>query len=288
MKRILITGMDSYIGTNVEKWLSDPLYEYQVDTIDMKSASWKEKSFTDYDAVFHVAGIAHVSSDVKMKELYFRVNRDLAVETAKKAKEDGVGQFIFMSSLIVYGDSGKVGREKIISVNTKEKPADFYGESKLQAEKGILPLAEDCFKVAIIRPPMIYGKGSKGNYRRLSGLARKIPIFPNIKNCRSMLYIDNLCEFVRLLIENESNGIFFPQNKEYVSTSKMVQEMAACHNKRLHLTKLFNPIIYLCAGFVGILNKVFGNLAYAKEMSDDWDFRYCVVDFEESIKQSEG
>lgn len=287
MKKILITGSGSYIGTNVERWLSRFTGDYQVDTVDMKAASWKEKSFAGYEVVFHVAGIAHVSADPKLKELYFSVNRDLVIETAKKAKQDGVRQFIFMSSLIVYGNSGKIGKQRMISAKTKETPADFYGESKLQAEQGILPLADSDFKVAVIRPPMIYGKDSKGNYRRLSHLAQKLPFFPGIQNCRSMLYIDNLCEFIRLLIEEGQGGIFFPQNKEYVSTSEMVKVIAACHGRKLHLTKLFNPAIYICAGFAGTVNKVFGNLAYEKEMSDYWEYRYCVVDFEESIRQTE-
>lgn len=288
MKKILITGKGSYIGTSVENWLLKTPGVYQVDTVDMKDDNWKTVSFSGYDVVFHVAGIAHVSADPKMKELYFSVNRDLAIETAKKARAEGVKQFIFMSSIIVYGNSARVGKEKWISFDTKEQPADFYGQSKLEAERGMLPLENESFKVAVIRPPMIYGKGSKGNYRRLSSLARKAPIFPNIKNCRSMLYIDNLCEFVRLLIEHEGSGIFYPQNREYVATSEMVRVIAACHNKKLHLTGIFNPAIRVCGRFVGIMNKVFGNMAYKKEMSEYWEYQYCVVDFEESIRRTEG
>lgn len=287
MKKVLITGSGSYIGTSVEKWLERVPGAYQIKTVDMKEESWREQSFAGYDTVFHVAGIAHVSADPKKKELYFKVNKELAIETAEKAKKDGVKQFIFMSSLIVYGNSGKVGRKRMISYNTKEAPVDFYGESKLQAEQGMLPLADNNFHVAVIRPPMIYGRGSKGNYPRLSKLARKLPFFPRIQNCRSMLYIDNLCEFIRLVIDHESGGIFFPQNREYVSTSEMVKAIAECHNKKMHLTVFFNPFLYACAGFVGTVNKVFGNMAYEKEMSDDWDFAYCVADFKESVKQTE-
>lgn len=288
MKKILITGKESYIGTNVESWLLRTSGMYQVDTIDMKDDNWKTVSFSEYDVVFHVAGIAHVSADPKMEKLYFAVNRDLTIETAKKARAEGVKQFIFMSSIIVYGNSARVGKEKKISFDTKEQPADFYGQSKLEAERGILPLESESFKVAVIRPPMIYGKGSKGNYRRLSALARKVPIFPDIKNCRSMLHIDNLCEFVKLLIEHESSGIFYPQNREYVTTGEMVKAIALCHNKKLHLTGIFNPAIRVCGRFAGIINKVFGSMAYEKEMSEYWGYQYCVVDFEESIRRTEG
>lgn len=288
MKRILITGADSYIGCSVEKWLQNSEAEYQTDTVDMRGEDWKNKSFAGYDAVFHVAGIAHVSADPKLQDLYFSVNTNLTIAAAKKAKAEGVRQFIFMSSIIVYGNSARIGKEKRIGKETQPAPADFYGQSKLEAEWGINALADETFKVAVIRPPMIYGKGSKGNYVRLSKMARKIPFFPDIKNTRSMLHIDNLCEFVRLLAESGEGGTFYPQNREYVTTAEMVKAIALYHHKKMHLTKLFQPALYVAGGFVGLINKVFGSMAYEKEMSAHWDYAYCVVDFEESIKRTEG
>jgi UDP-glucose 4-epimerase len=196
MKKILITGANSYIGTSLEKWLERYPDRYSIDTVDMRSDEWKEKDFSKHDVVFHVAGIAHVSSDPKMEDLYYKVNRDLTIETAKKAKIEGVKQFIFMSSIIVYGDSSNINRKKVIDKNTVPLPSNFYGNSKLQAEDGIRPLESDDFKVVILRPPMIYGKGSKGNYPKLAKMAQKLPVFPDIDNKRSMLHVDNLCEFI--------------------------------------------------------------------------------------------
>lgn len=288
VKKILITGADSYIGTSVEKWLLQYGNAYCIDTLDMKNSNWEQTSFSGYDVVFHVAGIAHVSTDPNMKEQYYLVNRDLTIKTAKKAKLDGVKQFIFMSSIIVYGNSGRIGQEKIITPSTKENPADFYGESKLMAEQGILPLCDDSFHIVIVRPPMIYGKDSKGNYRKLSRFAKRLPFFPNIPNTRSMLHIDNLCEFIRLSIDNQLSGTYYPQNKEYVSTSNMVKAIAAVSHKKLHLTKIFNPALYVMGYFIGTINKVFGNMAYIKEMSEYDGLSYRVVDFEESIKRTEG
>src|SRR5690554_6731837 len=103
MRRVLITGQNSYIGTSVERWLLRDPDKYKVDTIDMKDGSWKEKDFSQYDVVFHVAGIAHIKETSENQDLYYKVNRDLAYETAQKAKEDEVGQFIFLSSMSVYG-----------------------------------------------------------------------------------------------------------------------------------------------------------------------------------------
>jgi len=284
MKRILITGANSYIGTSFEKWVARWPEEYQVDTIDTKNGEWQELDFSPYDVVFHVAGVAHVSSDPKMENLYYKVNRDLTIEIAEKAKSQFVKQFIFMSSIIIYGDSS--GSKRVIDINTVPAPSNFYGNSKLQAEQGIKRLETADFKIAILRPPMIYGKGSKGNYPRLSNLAKKTPIFPNIDNERSMLHIDNLCEFIKVIIDHEETGVYFPQNKEYVKTSELVKTIAEVHGEKLWMTKLFNPLLRLTFG-IGIINKVFGNLVYEKSISDYDKANYRIRTFRESIELTE-
>lgn len=283
MKKILITGKNSYIGTSFEKWLSKEPNQYQIDTIDMKDGSWKEHDFSPYDVVFHVAGIAHVSADPKLKDLYYQVNTDLAIETAKKSKEEGVKQFIFMSSIIVYGDSNR--KQTIITRETKANPSNFYGDSKLQAELGISPLADDKFKVVILRPPMIYGKDSKGNYPRLSKFAQKSPIFPDFKNKRSMLHIDNLTEFLKQVIDHEATGLFFPQNKEYVCTSELVKTIAEVHGNKIILTKVFNPFIKLLFNVL-VINKMFGDLVYDKGISN-YNFIYNEQEFISTVKKTE-
>jgi nucleoside-diphosphate-sugar epimerase len=260
MKKVLITGKNSYVGKSLEKWLGKYPERYLIDSISLRDDLWKEKDFSGYDVVFHAAGIAHVSSNPKMEDLYYKVNRDLTIETAKKVKAEGVRQFIFMSSIIVYGDSSR--DKRVIDKSTVPTPNNFYGNSKLQAEEGIKPLESDTFKMVIIRPPMIYGRGSKGNYPKLAKVAQKLPIFPDYDNHRSMLHIDNLCEFIRIIIDNEDSGLFFPQNSDYVKTSELVKLIAEVHGKKVVLTKLFNPILK-----VGIVNKVFGNLVYEKNMS---------------------
>lgn len=280
MKKILITGANSYIGTSFERWVSQYPDRYKVDTVDMKDGSWRDKDFSYYDVVFHVAGLAHVKETKKNCELYYIINRDLAYETAKKAKEEGVKQFIFLSTMSVYGmDKG------IIYENTPLNPKSHYGKSKLQAEKLILQLEDDNFKIVILRPPMVYGKGCKGNYPKLSKAAQILPIFPDIENERSMLHIDNLCEFIRLMIDNEERGLFFPQNAEYVKTSEMVRLIAEVHGKKIRLTKVFNPIIKMMYG-INVVNKVFGNLVYDKNISV-YKENYNVNQFIDSIRKTE-
>jgi len=287
VKKILITGANSYIGTSFENYMKQWADECQVDTVDMIGGAWRSKSFSGYDTVFHVAGIAHVSKDPKMEDLYFWVNRDLTIETAQKAKNDGVKQFVFMSSIIVYGESIKIGPANCIAKQTPPAPSSFYGESKLQAEAGILPLQCEDFNVAIIRPPMIYGNGCKGNYQMLSKIARKLPIFPAIKNCRSMLYIGNLCEFLRLLMNGTESGLFFPQNDEYVCTCDMVKRIGQAHNKKIRLIRLLNPLVKLAGLFIGTAGKAFGNLQYDRELSR-YHTPYCKFNFAESIDITEG
>lgn len=290
MKRILITGAGSYIGTSVDLYLAQWPERYRVDTVDMVDSSWREKSFTGYDVVFHVAGIAHSDTgnvSEERKTLYYRVNTDLTVETAQKAKHEGVKQFIFMSSAIVYGDSAPIGRNKVITADTPLAPANFYGDSKVQAEKGILPLSDDDFKVVVLRPPMIYGPGSKGNYPVLSKLARKLPVFPAVDNRRSMLFVGNLAEFVRLMIENQETGIFWPQNGEYSNTTELVRLIAGIHGKKLLVISGFGWALKLLSHVTGLVDKAFGSMCYDQTLSDyQEDYRRYTL--EESIKLTEG
>ena len=288
MKKVLITGANSYIGTSFENYVMQ-CHDYQIDTVDMIDGKWRDKSFSEYDSVFHVAGIAHSDTgkvSEERKQFYYQINTDLTIETAEKAKADGVGQFIFMSSSIVYGDSAPIGKPKRITCDTPVAPANFYGDSKVQAENGLLKLADESFHVVILRPPMIYGKGSKGNYPQLSKFAQKLPLFPYIKNERSMLYIGNLTEFVKLMIDNNESGIFYPQNAEYVATSEMVQVIAQAHGKKIRLVKGTTVPLKAMSHVTGLVNKAFGNLSYDMSMSE-YKENYRKFSFEESIRQTE-
>ncbi len=289
MKKILITGANSYIGTSFEDYMKQ-FDGYQVDTVDMIDGSWKNKSFSGYDAVFHVAGIAH--SDFgkiseERKSLYYKINTELAIETAQKAKSEGVRQFVFMSSASVYGESAPIGKSKVITRNTKVSPSNCYGDSKVQAELGINKLVDSDFKVAILRPPMIYGPDCKGNYPTLSKFANKLPIFPYVKNERSMLFVGNLVEFIRLVIDNEDEGVFFPQNGEYSNTSEIVRIISNTNGKKLVMVKGFGWALKILSHVTGMVNKAFGNLSYDLELSKYRD-NYQIYSLEDSIKHTEG
>lgn len=282
-KKILVLGKTSYIGESFIQWLAKYGDFYEVESVSSRNNEWKNISFNNYDVILHVAGIAHVSNDSKLEDMYYEVNTNLTLEVAKKAKNEGVKQFIFMSSMIVYGDRRK--HQGPITVETIPAPSNPYGDSKLQAEKGLQALANNDFKVAIIRPPMIYGNGSKGNYPRLAKLAQKFPLFPNFDNKRSMLFIDNLSEFIKNIVDFQEEGTFFPQNKDHVKTSDMVLEISKIHKKKHYQTKMFNPLIKSLRR-INTINKVFGDLYYESSISQ-YDFDYQNVSLTESIKLTE-
>ena len=282
MKRILITGANSFVGTNIEKWLIREPEQFQVDTVDTMNEAWKKADFTKYDVVFHVAGIAHVNPKLEMAPLYYKVNRDLTIEIANWAKEHGVKQFIYMSSKIVYHASKSL-KGDWVRKDTKPDPNDFYGDSKLQAEKGLKGLQCNTFKVAIIRPPMIYGPGNKGNLPRLGWLAQKTPVFPAWHNKRSMLHVVNLAEFVKQITVREMSGTFFPQNAEYADTVEIVRLFAKEHGHKVWISRLFNPLVWLGAKFLPAIPKMFSDSYYVQEMSK-MDFDYQVISFEEDWK----
>ena len=290
MKRILITGIGSYIGSHVKAYLEQWPERYQVEMISLRTDDWRQRSFAGFDAVLHAAGIVHQpksKDDPSQAELYDRVNHLLAVEVAEKAKCEGVGQFLFLSTEAVYGIHAPMGKVITITKDTPLHPADNYGISKAKAEEGIGALRDDTFKVVILRPPMIYGKGCKGNYQTLAKLARKLPAFPLIENQRSMLYIDNLCEFIRLLVEDEADGLFCPQNEEYVSTSDMVNRIAHLNGRGILMVWGFGWALKLLRPMTGMVDKAFGSLCYDRSLSD-YPKNYCVKSFDESIAETEG
>lgn len=255
MKHILIAGAGSYIGDSFKEFLSQWPDEYKVDVIGTKGLDPKPEMFEGIDAIFCVAGIAHIKETSENRHLYFDVNRDLVVEIAKAAKAAGVKQFILLSSMSVYGL--EVGR---ITKDMEPKPMTAYGESKLQADEEIKKLEDGSFKFCCLRPPMVYGKNCTGNYQALRKFALKSPVFPRINNKRSMIFIGNLCEFVKRCIDFERSGLFFPQNAEYTNTSEMVKQIAEEHGKQIRLTKVFNWALKIAP--VNVVKKVFGSLTY--------------------------
>lgn len=281
MKKVLITGAGSYVGESVRRYILAKEPSYQIDAVDTMGDNWKKADYSQYDVVFHVAGIAHVNADPKMEPLYYKVNRDLTIAVAKYAKACGVKQFIFMSSQIVFHESQSLKAE-VLTRDTKPAPNGFYGDSKLQAENGLHELESEDFKVCILRPCMIYGPNAKGNFPRLAKLATKTPVFPAWHNKRSMLYIDNLAEFVLQAIKRELVGTFYPQNRELADTVEIIRYFAKAAGHKVWITRLLNPFVWLGSFVLQPINKMFATYYYDPEMSK-MEFDYQLVSFEESL-----
>ena len=279
MKKVLITGNNSFIGKRFIQMFDDS--EYLVDAISLRNDEWKLKDFQDYDAIIHVAAIVHQNEKEVKYEVYDKVNQKLAIDVARKAKEDGVKQFIFLSTMSVYGLN--VGH---IQMSTPINPISFYARSKFSAEQSLQDLDSEDYKVAIIRPPMVYGDTNKGNYSILRKIALSTPIFPKIENERSAIYIDNLCEFIKVVIDTEMQGVFFPQNEHYMSTSETVSLIAKTHSKKVYQSKLLALVIQPFM-FSPTIQKAFGSLTYDLSLpGGPNNLEYNEVSFEESIKKS--
>ncbi len=284
MKKILITGKNSYVGRNLLKWLGKYPDRYSIDSLSLRDNSWKKIDFSKYDTVFHVAALVHKKERSEMKDLYFSVNRDLPVEVAIKAKNSGVRQFVFMSSISVYGISGKMDEDVIITKETECSPRTYYGRSKLEAEMELRNLANEKFKIAIVRAPMIYGPDCPGNFKRLEKLIMKLPLFPLIENQRSMIFINNLSEFLKLLIDNEDSGVFFPQNREYVNTSELVEVLADVNSKKIIISKGLSSLLKPFGNNINTVNKLFGSLVIDSSLSNYEDYNYCIYNLRQSIE----
>ena len=282
MKKILIIGKNSFIGESFIKSINEHKNNYEVKSISIRDESWRNENFQGFDTVIHLAALVHQSEKKANYEEYDKVNHQLAVDIAKKARESGVKQFIFLSSMSVYGLN--VGH---IILNTPTNPRSFYAKSKLAAEKSLQQLETSNYQVSIIRPPMVYGSGDKGNYNALRKIALHAHIFPDINNQRSAIYVGNLCEFLRIVIENKLDGILFPQNSEYMRTTDTVSLIAKSNLGKIYNSKFLGLTIKPLM-FSSIVQKAFGSLTYDPNLPGGPNtMNYNKVNFEESIRQTE-
>jgi len=287
MKKVMLVGVGGYIGGKFKEYMNNNYPDWQIDEVDSMNGIWKGADFHGYDAVYNVSGLAHANARQGSEELYYAVNGQLPIDVAKKAKGEGVPLFVQMSSQIVYGDMSNVGEEKMITADTIPSEPSVYGKSKMMAERGLQELVDDSFQIAIMRPPLIYSEFARDNFPRLVNFAKKMPIFPKLENKQSMVYVDNLCELVKLVVENCQGGIYYPQQECYIGTSKIVADIAKAVGNKMWQTRFFNPILKLLSKSekLGFIHKAFGSITYDMSMSNHFDGKYRVVSYEESIKR---
>lgn len=280
--RILIVGKNSYIGEHIREWLIK--YEYDVELLDSLSSEWKTFDYSQYTTIVHVAGIVH-QPKCKDWNLYKRVNAEMPYEIAKMAKAQGVKQFILFSTMAVYGVEKQMNTN-IIDGNTPLNPSGMYGMSKLMAEEKLKTISDDTFDIVIIRPPSVYGYGCRGGY--ISGflkIVKIIPIIPQTNDSvrQSFIYIDNLCELIRLTIAYKLKGVFCPQDDKSVSANELLFVMSNILGKKYRSSRFLGVIIQLLK-FLPIVNKVYGGVEYSNELSNIEGLKYVIVPFNEGMR----
>ena len=254
--KILITGSSGFIGTNFIQNSS----EFKIVEVDLLIQKVEEVDFSGIDSVLHLAALVHQMKGAP-EEQYFKVNRDLAYEVSLKAKSQGVKQFVFMSTAKVFGESttGKPAWNE----NSECKPQDAYGRSKYEAEKLLLGLQDEHFKVAIVRSPLVYGVGVKANMYNLVKLVNQCPVLPlgGINNVRSMVYVGNLVALLKHIIQTLAAGIFIAGDKQPLSTTRLTQLIATASHKKIVLIRIPGFIRNLVKTVKpSIIDRLFGSL----------------------------
>ena len=281
--KICIIGKNSYIGNHIDQWLS--MSDHSVFQLDVLSEDWRNHDYSQYDVVIHVAGIVH-QPNCQDAALYTRVNTEMPICIAEKFKKSRTSKsvFVFLSTMAVFGVSKRLGKN-VIHEDTPTSPAGLYGKSKLSAEEGLLPLQDDNFDVIIVRPPNVYGKGCRGGYvKGFERVVRKLPMIPraftNVK--QSVIYIDNLSEFIRLAIEQKRTGIFMPQDNCAVSAVDICTAIAKGVGKKPRTSVLLGFAVRLFS-FIPVIQKAYGGVEYDMKLSQVEGMNYVVVPFEEAM-----
>ena len=282
--KILIIGKNSYIGNHIDKWMTK--YGHKAIQLDVLNDSWKQFDYSSFDSIVHVAGIVH-QPKCQDWELYKRVNADMPVAIAKMAKEQGVKQYVFFSTMGVYG-VGKKLKPNIIDENTPLNASGMYSRSKLMAEEGLKKLEDDNFNIACIRPPSVYGKNCKGGYiTGFTSIVRKLPILPLAyeQTKQSFIYIDNLTELVRLIIEKIMSGVFCPQDDKAVNAIHLLETIAKGIGRSYYKSKCLGLFVKIIS-FLPIVKKAYGGIEYSNSLSTIEGLNYVIVPFEEGMKRT--
>ena len=267
-KTLMITGASGFIGSNFIERYKD---KYNIIPVDLLKIKPEEIDFRGVDTVLHLAALVHQMKGAP-REKYFEVNTELTRRVAEEAKKQGVRHFVFYSTVKVYGYDGDLyNHNMVLNEESECKPMnDPYGESKWEAEKILRRLEDDNFKIGIIRPPMVYGKGVKGNMESLIKLVKMLPILPfnYDKNRRSLVNIENLMYLTTLVIDKEASGVFLPLDEKNISLKEIVEGIEKAYNlKRINIP-MIQPIFWLLTKLKpNIMVRLFGTLQFDNKLT---------------------
>lgn len=285
--KILLTGANGFVGMNLSYALSQAgAYELvlpvrsppnnssltysHIENIDANT--YWSAHLNEVDVVIHLAGIAQVmhsssaKDETKVLSQYHSVNVEGTLNLAKQAIEAGVKRFIFLSSIKVNGE--QTSPNTPFTENDTPAPQDPYAQSKWQAEQVLQALAHDSkLEVVIIRPPLIYGPGVKGNFAKLFSLIQSgVPLpFASLYNQRSMVSTDNLSDFIKVCLTHPAaaHQVFLISDGDDMSTSTLLHKMATAMNKPSRLFRVPMRIFNICAQLIkkeAVFYRLFGSL----------------------------
>ncbi|MCI2874670.1 NAD-dependent epimerase/dehydratase family protein [Staphylococcus hominis] len=281
-RNILITGKTGYIGNALEKFFI--AQGDRVERLSVRRQTWQEKDFSKFDVVIHLAALVHNNTPHARLTDYFKVNYELTKNLANLVKKAGVNKFIFLSTMSVYGEEGSLTSTVKINRYTKCNPTTYYGLTKYKAETMLEDLANNQFQVNIIRPPMVYGKNSPGNFSRLLKMSKINFIYPKISNQRSVIYIDDLVYHINQLIKYDGTTLTHPQNKDYMDTNQTLMLMRKFNDKKPYLLEIsYFKFLNKFLNKIGIIRKVYGNLVYDKDIDSKYNFEDKRSNFEDTI-----
>lgn len=283
--KVLIVGKNSYIAQRTGAWFEKKPVPAEVEYVSVRDDSWKQTDLSGFDAVIYTAAIVHRKDEVPL-ETYDTVNAQQPYEFAQAAKDAGVKQFVFLSTMGVYGQDKKLPNGNIVDEHTPLKPFPGYGSSKLKGEQLIQGLQDENFHVSIIRPANVYGKGCKGGY--ISGFAKitsTLPVLPRAfeDSRQGMLFVDNLAELCWLAVNSNCSGVYPAQDRTPVSAYDIMRAMADCICPKKKALR-GQAVLKIIQGNA-LVNKLFGGVSYAEDYAKCPLGDYQLVEFPEAIKE---
>ncbi|WBU40022.1 UDP-glucose 4-epimerase family protein [Marinobacter alkaliphilus] len=281
--KILLTGSTGFVGKHISTCLGQrEIYDLscavrkpgscafgrEIVTGDLNAATDLNSALEGVNVVIHAAARAHIMNDGAVDPLseYRRVNVDGTLNLARQAAGAGVQRFIFVSSVKVNGELSS--EQAPFYPNDTPAPEDAYGISKWEAEQGLKAIAKETgMEVVIVRPPLVYGPGVKGNFASMVKLVRKgVPLpLGSIRNKRSLVAVDNLVDFIVTCIDHPAaaNQVFMVSDGEDISTSELLRELGKAMGKPARLVPVPAGLLRLGATVLGkraVAHRVLGSL----------------------------
>ena len=273
-----MTGKNGSLSTSVADHLRAKK-EYDVEQISLRGDAWRQSDFSDVESVIHIAGVT--PQNAKSAEDYYKINSELTKDLAEKCKADGAKQFVYISSMAVYGVEQSMDISKgTVAKDTQPNPTTDYGKSKLLGEEYITPLESNDFRIAIVRVPSVYGKGKTEYIDQYKDLAEKLPVIPRAfeDHYKSAICVDNLCELIYLVVKDQAHGINCPDDGQ-ISAVDFCSAIYPNKKKSRFIGKMMELILKSNARILDY----YGAVCYSQESSSVFDGQYRILDLKEAI-----